>query len=420
MFSKQASALMTSLLQAGFSAPQAAALQNLLGQSQQALLHSGPVQFDYTRQDMRLIGPEEATQKYPGCVLPVPKNFPDDPARPESYPVRPRGPGQPPHQETPDTRLGHEKENRPGGHMPPEHLRIEPQAPVGPGEESQFPNQPWGPNAYNNRYFGGEYIRIDDATRQISLENNDARRHAVFPGMLNRRGMVNSVEFVDKPGGNVPEFIRIAINEQSEKTIFSVETTALQRVQYISGIDMSEVGKVKFLRQEAWVFGPSDLDEFVTANCCCSDCDCTELSPTQPNLAFTSPDCPELFCPDPSPEVCDCPSIQGTIGFNGSAPYGAGCILTWEDDVAGCYEVDELGIQRSAHLYVTATCLGAGAWEIGVVLYKAFDSELQQTFTGNGSTQMCVVDGKLTGTGLGIILTNGAGDTCTITLTFNP
>ena len=63
MFSKQAAAILTNLLQAGFSAPQAAALQSLFGQTQQPIVHGGPVQLDYTRQDMRLIGPDDAIRR---------------------------------------------------------------------------------------------------------------------------------------------------------------------------------------------------------------------------------------------------------------------------------------------------------------------------------------------------------------------
>ena len=421
MFSKQAAAILTNLLQAGFSAPQAAALQSLFGQTQQPIVHGGPVQLDYTRQDMRLIGPDDATLKYQGCILPTPQNFPADSAGPNQFLDRPRQPGQPPHRATPDTRLSHGKENKPGGFMPAEHLPIEPPFPNGPGEEPQFPGQPSGPNSFNGQYFPGEYIKLDDSNKQISLDSNDDRRHAVFPGLLNRRGMVSSVEFVDRPGGNTPEFIRLAITEQPEKTIFSVETTALQKVQYLSGIDMSEIGKVKFERQEAWVFGPKSIDSFVTANCCCSDCDCEGLSLSQPSLAYSSADCPQVLCPTPDPEVCECPAIEGTIPStpNGWPTSGPTCRRTWEGDIADCDTILDGWVSYPARLYVTITCYGEGNWSIGVTLYKSFGDASGQIFAGVAQAQMCAVEGKLTGS-VDVILANGLGDECTITITLNP
>lgn len=418
MFTRQAPPLLTNLWQAGLSSAQASAIQNLLGQCRQPLAHNGPVQYDYTKPDMRLITPATATYQYPGTQLPAPEDFPKFPSQPEPIFQPPRRPGSPPTKKVPDPRKVPGR-NAPGGFLGPDHIPVEPQQPPGPGEERRFPNQPWGPNAFNGLWFGGDYISVDRANRQINLENNDLRRHAVFPTQLNRKGRVNSVEFVDNPGGNVPEFIRLAIAERPFQTVFSVETTGLQKIRYITGIDTSDPDKIKFERQEAWVFSPSAISDVVLPNCCYCPCDCSELSGTQPNISYSSASCPEVFCPEPSPEVCECPVIEGTLAPADPNEYGNVC-AAWADLIPGCYTTDEWGITRTAHLYVTISCAEPGNWDISVVIYKAFGAEGGQVFTGNTNSMLCVKSGKITGTVSGITLSNGLGGSCDIDLTFNP
>lgn len=421
MFTRQAPPLVTNLWQAGLSPAQASAIQNIFGQCRQALTHNGPVQYDYTRKDMRLIGPADATFKYPGMLFPSPENFPREPSTPDPLPLPPR-PGSPPRNPSkePDPRKVPGKGNKPGGHFPPDHLPVDPQMPDGPGEEPKFPGQPWGPNAFNGLWFAGEYINIDLPNRRIGLENNDARRHAVFPTNLNRKGRVNSVEFVDKPGGSSPEFVRIDITERPLQTIFSVESAGLQKIQYISGIDTSDPDKIIFERKEAWAFAPHDLTPFNIANCCACDCDCAEISGTQPAISFTSPNCSSALCPDPSPETCECPTVEGTIAPTSFNNYGATCSLAWDDDIQGCYTTGDFGVIKTAHIYVTVSCSGSGGWDINVVIYTAQNDAAGQIFTGSTNARLCVKGGKITGTVSGIELNNGTGTTCEIDLTFNP
>lgn len=419
MFTRQAPPLLNNLWQSGMSPAQASAVGNLLGQCRQPLTHNGPVQIDYTRSDMRLIGPADATFKYPGTLFPAPEFFPKPPSTPDPLPLPPR-PGDPPKnpKKDPDPRKVPGKDNKPGGHFPPDHLPVEPEAPFGPGEEPRFPGQPWGPNAFNGLWFGGEYINIDLPNRRIGLENNDQRRHAVFPTQFNRKGRVNSVEFVDKPGGNSPEFIRINIAERPFQTIFSIESAGLQKISYVSGVDTSDPEKITFLRKEAWVFGPQDASPVVINNCCQCECDCDQALGTQPSVSYSSVNCPGAICPDPSPETCECPSVSGETQQGGF--FSGTCQGSWEGEIPGCYAQGPFGNTIPAYIYITASCSGEGVWNINVSVYKSFGDEPGQVFSGTTTASLCVRSGKITGSVQGVTISNGLGQSCEIDLTFNP
>jgi hypothetical protein len=422
MFTRQAPPLLNNLWQSGMSPAQASAVGNLVGQCRQPLTHNGPVQIDYTRADMRLIGPADATFKYPGTLFPEPENFPREPSTPTPLPLPPR-PGNPPRnpKKDPDPRTIPGKDNKPGGHFPPDHLPVEPDAPDGPGEEPQFPGQPWGPNAFNNLWFGGEYINVDLPNRRIGLENNDLRRHAVFPTQFNRKGRINSVEFVDKPGGNSPEFVRINIAERPFQTVFSVESAGLRPITYISDVDLSDQGIIRFERKTAWAFAPLEATPVIVPACCACECDCSTLAGTQPALEFFSSSCPGAFCPEPSPETCECPSVAGTLPFNGPASNNGGstCLMAWEGEIPSCYTTNEDGSVTTAYMYVTAYCVGGGDWNVSVTVYKSFGVWGGQIFTGENSAPICTSAGKITGS-VTVNISNGLGQSCDMDVTFNP
>jgi hypothetical protein len=404
------------------SPAQASAVGNLMGQCRQPITHNGPVQIDYTRSDMRLIGPADATFKYPGTLFPTPENFPKQPSTPDPLPLPPR-PGNPPKnpKKTPDPRKVPGKDNQPGGHFPPEHMPVEPAEPFGPGEEPRFPGQPWGPNAFNGLWFGGEYIGVDRANRRIGLESNDLRRHAVFPTQFNRKGKVNSVEFVDKPGGSSPEFVRINISERPFQTIFSVESAGLRKITYISAVDTSNPDVITFETQEAWVFGSAPGPSVAIPNCCsCEECDCTDLANPQPDLTFSSASCMSVFCPEPDPEVCECFSVSGSIAQTSYANFGTTCSVSWEGEINGCYTVTSGSVQSAAYMYVNISCDGMGQWYISVIIYTAGvgESSTGQIYYGGKYASLCVKSGKVIGTVTDILMDNGEGSTCTIDLTF--
>jgi hypothetical protein len=202
-----------------------------------------------------------------------------------------------------------------------------------------------------------------------------------------------------------------------------VITTNLTKTQYIHDIDTSDPTKIKFLMKEAWVFQPVSVPEkdIVLPNCCnCDDCDCSEISGTQPNISYSSQNCASAICPDPSPEVCECPAVEGTISPTSFNNYGSTCSLNWDDEINGCTTIGEFSISRPAQIYVSVLCAGSGNWYISVIIYTARDDVAGQVFTGDASAALCVKAGKLTGTVSGIELDNGVGDTCEIDLTFNP
>lgn len=107
MFTRQAPAIGNNLLQGGMAQQQAAAVQSLVGQCRQPLVHRGPVTFDYTRQNMRLILPVAGMPWPPVLpgIGPPPQTFPasespslaGDSAQPAQEPLPPEDPnGHPP------------------------------------------------------------------------------------------------------------------------------------------------------------------------------------------------------------------------------------------------------------------------------------------------------------------------------------
>lgn len=242
-FTRQAPPILNALWQGGLSAASAAAVQNLLGQCRSPLRHNGPIRFDYTTPSMRLITPETATQEYPGSQLPEPQDFPEE-EEPEDG-EEPPGP-------------------KPRGFLPAEHLPNEPQFRPGPGEQPGFPLQPGMPT---RGYFAGKYLYIDRDKREIGLECNDKRRHAIFPGNLNIAGTVNSVDFF--ASRSPVEFVDFTIKEKLRSTDFTVTLKQLALVEFVTGVDLSDPSKIIFHKKQGWVFKPEDIsaDEIPLVSC---------------------------------------------------------------------------------------------------------------------------------------------------------
>jgi hypothetical protein len=419
MFTRQAPPLGNNLWQAGLSPAQAAALQNLLGQCRQELQHNGPVTYDYTQPQMRLIGPSDAVTRYPGGVLPSPEYFPKPPS-PVGNPIK-----DPPPLITKAPTGAKDKnkkgqpgaENRPGGFNPPDHLPDEPQQDDGPGEDGEFPGRP--PIVNPQDWFAGKYILIDKANREINLDYNDLRRHAVFPHRFNKFGRVHSVDFDANPGGNKPEYIKLAIEEQVNATKFSVITNNLRQVEFISGINTQFPGRIVFERSTAMVFDPQQIagGGVDLPDCCGCGCTCSGVSSSQPPVNLTS-DCNRVIC---AVSPCVCPTIDASYASSGEPiNWGAGtyCYYRWEGQATAC----ELVNQEYADVVISAECQNDGdPWNVSVAIY----GQGGLLFSGSAPGKMCVLDGKITGTVTGIQMTGHANNSatnrrCSVSLTFNP
>jgi len=230
MFTRQAAPLMNALWRGGLSAESADAVGNLMGQCRAPLEHRGPVTFDPSKSDMKLI-PQGGNPQYPGGDLP----------KPVSWPSPPPGSGPPEDEEEEE-----EDDGRPN--LPPEHNPHEPIG-DGPGER---PHPPFGnppPNSRNN-YFSGRYINVERGNT-ISANCDDRRRHTVWPQRFNRFNMMNSVYF--KAINSNPKYIKLEITEEEDRTEFKVDFYP----DYLRNI----TGVKSFVLTESWARGSSmDID----------------------------------------------------------------------------------------------------------------------------------------------------------------
>lgn len=232
MFSRQAPLLGESLFLGGLPAPVASAVQNLLGQCRAPIVHRGPVTVDYTRQDMRLIGPFDAKHKYPELILPEPetlgKKRKKDPPPDES--------ADPP----------------PNQSLPPEHNT----PPI-------LGNDP-GNGGGDGQYFGGDYINVDANRREIHLIHDDRRRHCAFPELWDAQNKIHSLKYTPKvnqqAAGNAAYF-GLEIKEVPLETQFILNVNGLQEITYISHVAIVEPppgspdpAKLVFTKKTAFAF----------------------------------------------------------------------------------------------------------------------------------------------------------------------
>lgn len=240
MFSRQAPLIGESLFLSGMAAPLASAVQNLVGQCRAPITHRGPITLDYTRPNMRLITPDMAKFGYPDLDLPEPENFPATPEeKKEDSGI----------EDDPDPPVA----NRMTPFTPPEHRRDELPA-----------NNFFGFGGY----FGGPYISVDQQNRTISVNNDDKRRHCVFPVNLNRLDVVHSVDF--KGRTNYPKFFKFTIEDRQKDTLFILTVNHLQEVSFVSDVHYSGDSLV-FERKKGFLFDPKDLVPLVIGIADCEE-----------------------------------------------------------------------------------------------------------------------------------------------------
>lgn len=238
MFTYQSPQINQALWLAGLSNQSVSTFQNLVGQCRAPLTHRGPVQFDYTRPDMRLITPDSGA-RFAGGPLDPPQDFPEQKQKPdEGLPKMP-----------PD--------RNDGPFLPPEHNPNETPPQGGDGPPQYRPPAPPSLTA-------GPYIRIED--NQVSLRSNDPRRHCVFPAGLNVNDTINSIDF--KGSGNKPEYIDLEIKDNARDTTFNIKVDKLENITVLTGASLAG-GVLSFSRKSVWVFEPIDTvpDEIPTTSC---------------------------------------------------------------------------------------------------------------------------------------------------------
>lgn len=233
MFTRQAPLIYQSMIQAGLPAASASAFQNAVGQCRAPLTHRGPVQFDYTRPEMRLITPEAAKFQFPGLALDAPQSFPVKPSIPPPPPFDPPEIPPPPPPEFPDPPVPPGEPEWPPPWWPP-----------------QWP-KPEGPDGYPpppadccDPYYGGDYIRVDG--KRVSLRHRDVFRHCTFEG-----GMIKSVQFKGADEGD----IKIKVEEKPFLTSLKVEAD-FEEVEFLHSVSVGperitfEVWTAKMLKAE--------------------------------------------------------------------------------------------------------------------------------------------------------------------------
>ena len=175
MFTRQAQQLHESLWQGGLSAAQAHAVANALGQCRAPLVHRGPITYDYSTPEMKLIEPNDVKLQFPSIQAPPPEEGP---------PVVPNPIERPPEEETPDPYFPlpppapitpiYTNPNYPAFPLfPIEPITIQPILPVPPNDDGM------GDSCDS---VDGEYIYVDANGCTINLETrNDGRgKHCVF------------------------------------------------------------------------------------------------------------------------------------------------------------------------------------------------------------------------------------------------
>jgi hypothetical protein len=236
MFTRQAPLLGESLFLSGMPPALASTVQNLLGQCRAPIVHRGPVTLDYTRPSMRLITPDTAKYNFPNLNLPKPQTF----GAQEETPPEEEEEDDPPPEEpvTPFT--------------PPEHI---------PGGGDVVTNNFF---VAGGRYFGGNYISVDEPTRSIHANALDKKRHCVFPNNLNRRNHIHSVDY--KGRSTHPQYIALDITDKKSVTEFFLQVKQLKQRTYVTDVEFAAANQqLYFNREKAWVFDPQPAGPNVLA-----------------------------------------------------------------------------------------------------------------------------------------------------------
>lgn len=248
MFTRQAPNIAESLFLSGLPQASVAAAQNLLGQCRAFIEHRGPVRFDYSNPNFRLITPSSAPINNHGSG-PPPDDFPDDDAGPEEDeggddPLDPKRPQDP---------------------NPVEHQPVQPAPPPGPGE-----GEPRGAGGAGRReYRAGSYISITKRFKTIYVNNDDERRHAVWPVGLTEANTINSVNFNSEvrdedfeliARGADNNVIDLDIIERAQETLFRLYVKYLKPVEIVTGVEYDSEGEqILITKKSALVFKPADI-----------------------------------------------------------------------------------------------------------------------------------------------------------------
>jgi hypothetical protein len=233
VFTRQAPLLAESMIAGGLPPVAASAIQNLLGQCRAPIVHRGPVTVDYTRQDMRLIGPFDAKHKYPDLNFPPPETLGKKRKK------------DPPPEESADP--------PPDQSLPPEHT-----TPIIAGYDP-------GNGGGEDQYFGGDYIRVDPRRREVHLIHDDRRRHCAFPALGGARNKIHSLNFTKQVNQNAGNYFDLVIAELPQETQWKLNVNGLQQVTYISNAAIVEPppgsldpAKLVFTKKTAFVFDEQD------------------------------------------------------------------------------------------------------------------------------------------------------------------
>lgn len=228
MFTYQSPQINQALWLSGLSNQSVSAFQNLVGQCRAPLVHRGPITFDYTRPEMRLITPESRVGKPPfEEPFEEPQNFPEQPEEDPLEPEMPPG-------------------KRKGPFLPPEHFPFDPPQEGNDGPDRRAPE--------NKEYKAGPYINIDN--KVISLKADDIRRHCVFPVGKNTRDKIGGVDFIGK--ATPEDYIGLSIKDNRLDTTFTVELKKLELVEFVHSVELTATG-LMFYKKQAWVFEPQDI-----------------------------------------------------------------------------------------------------------------------------------------------------------------
>jgi hypothetical protein len=249
MFTRQAANIAQALYLSGLSQASASAAQNLLGQCRAFIEHRGPVRFDYTNPNFKLITPPLAPLTPFGGSGPPPEDFP------------PQDPG-PEEEEVGDDPLN---PKRPRDPNPLEHLNPQPQPPAGPGE-----GEP-GDWPGDKDYYESEYIRINKRKRTISVRVNDLKRHTVSPLDLNKANTFHSVDFTYEnyqngllvgPLDNNAK-ITLEIEDKRDETLWTLKVKNLESIDILTGVELvaNDDGdwQLRFTKRTGWVFSPGPV-----------------------------------------------------------------------------------------------------------------------------------------------------------------
>lgn len=247
MFTRQAPNIAESLFLSGLPQASVAAAQNFIGQCRAFIEHRGPIRFDYTNPNFRLITASAAPINNHGSG-PPPDEFPGEEPGPEEDengedPLNPRRPQKP---------------------EPPEHNPNQPPPPPGPGE-----GEPRGPGEAGRRdYRPGSYIGITKRFKTIYVNHDDERRHTVWPNGRTEADVINSVDFRAEVRDENFEIVDLAsdknvidldIIERTKETLWRLYVRDLHPVDIVTNVLYdSENAQIVVEKKTALVFKPTD------------------------------------------------------------------------------------------------------------------------------------------------------------------